>query len=346
MITKDLNLAKEILTNKNLIAIPTETVYGLAGNAFSKTAVKKIFELKKRPLFNPLIVHIKSVEYLQEIATDIPASALKLAENFWPGPLTLVLNKKEIVPNIVTANKNTVAVRIPNHPVALQLLEELEFPLAAPSANPFSTISPTTPEHVQNYFGNELEAILDGGICERGIESTIIGFEGEQPIIYRLGSLSVEEIEEKVGKVFTINKDDNAPLAPGMMSRHYAPRTEMVLTPDLKETIKNYAGKRVGILAFHKMLPTINANNQEVLTETGDLQEAARNLYAAMHRLDNQKLDVIIAERLLDIGLGKTINDKLERATKKENQLTKSNEISDEEKNEALLNIMFPKSIP
>jgi L-threonylcarbamoyladenylate synthase len=185
--TTNIATAAQALIKDEIIAIPTETVYGLAGNAYSENALKKIFELKKRPFYNPLIVHIKSTQFLDMVATDIPDMARKLAEEFWPGSLTLVLKKQSHIPDIVTAGKETVAVRVPNHPVALALLEKLEFPLAAPSANPFGSISPTTAMHVSNYFKENLEIILDGGACQNGIESTIIGFENNQPILYRHG---------------------------------------------------------------------------------------------------------------------------------------------------------------
>lgn len=318
MITTDIESAKYELISDGIIAIPTETVYGLAGNAFSVKAVKKIFSLKKRPLYNPLIVHIKSADFLPNVASEIPEIAMKLAKAFWPGPLTLVLKKQPHVPDLVTSGKETVAIRVPNHPLTLRLLEQLDFPLAAPSANPFGSISPTTAKHVFSYFENELNVILDGGECQKGIESTIIGFEDEQPVVYRLGSLSVEQIEEKIGPVMhKTQSNDNAPIAPGMLSRHYAPKTDTFLTTDVEALIKSYPNKKIGVLLFQNRIYQFPTELQEVLSASGDLNESAKNLYAAMHRLDKLNLDLIIAERLPDEGLGKTINDKLERASKK-----------------------------
>jgi L-threonylcarbamoyladenylate synthase len=317
MITTDINQSKEVLEKDGIIAIPTETVYGLAGNAYSDTAIRKIYALKQRPFYNPLIVHIKSPEFLQHVAAEIPDDAMELAHEFWPGPLTIVLKKKSIIPDIVTSGKDTVAIRMPNHPVSLQLLEQLDFPLAAPSANPFGSISPTTAEHVHNYFGDTLEYVLEGGDCEKGIESTIIGFENGQAMLYRLGSLSVERIENKIGKLYRKTLDDKAPSAPGMLSRHYAPSTETYLTNDVEKKIAAYAGKRIGLLLFQNRIENIPENHQEILSSSGNLEEAAKNLYAAMHRLDKLKLDLIIAEKLPDNGLGKTLNDKLQRASKK-----------------------------
>lgn len=317
MTTTNITKAAQALINDEIIAIPTETVYGLAGNAYSEKALKKIFELKKRPFYNPLIVHIKSTVFLDTVATDIPDMAWKLAEEFWPGSLTLVLKKQPHIPDIVTAGKETVAVRVPNHPVALALLEQLEFPLAAPSANPFGCISPTTAMHVSNYFKENLEIVLDGGACQNGIESTIIGFENDKPILYRHGSISVEDIERITGKVLIITSKDSSPDAPGMLSRHYAPKTNTYLTDNVAELILSFSGKKIGLLLFKDEITSTENILQEVLSKKGNLAEAAKNLYAAMHRLDKSSLDVIIAERFPNKGLGKSINDRLERAIKK-----------------------------
>lgn len=318
MITTDLNEAKNELETDGIIAIPTETVYGLAGNAHSEKALEKIFLLKKRPFYNPLIVHIKSAEYLTSVARDIPKIAQILANEFWPGPLTLVLKKQPHIPDLVTANKDTVAIRVPNHPLTLNLLDQLDFPIAAPSANPFGSISPTSASHVFNYFGDRLKVIIDGGECQKGIESTIIGFENDQLVLYRLGSLSLKQIEEKIGTILTkTHSNDNQPSAPGMLSRHYAPTTDTYLTDDVEKLIHSYPNKKIGLLLFQNEFHLISTERQEILSKKGDLQEAAKNLYAAMHRLDKLNLDMIVAERLPDIGLGKTINDKLQRATKK-----------------------------
>ncbi len=299
------------------MAIPTETVYGLAGNAFNSEAITKIFELKKRPFFNPLIVHIKSAEYLDKVAKNIPKNAQKLAKAFWPGPLTLVLEKQPIIPEIVNAGKETVAVRIPNHPITLQLLNELNFPVAAPSANPFGSISPTSAEHVFSYFGETLPVVLDGGVCQKGIESTIVGFEGETPVLYRLGSVSVEQIEIEVGKIKVMNHSEKSPVAPGMLARHYAPTTPTFLTENIEKMIAENPTEKIGVLSFETKIENANLVHQEILSPTGNLEEVAKNLYAAMHRLDKLNLTMIIAERFPNQGIGRAINDKLERAIKK-----------------------------
>lgn len=314
--TSILNVAA-LLNNNEIVAIPTETVYGLAGNAYSEIAVKKIFELKKRPFYNPLIVHIKSVTELETIATNIPEKAKLLADVFWPGPLTMVLQKQGIIPDLVTAGKNTVAVRVPNHPITLALLAELDFPLAAPSANPFGSISPTTSDHVANYFHDSLLTVLEGGECPSGIESTIIGFEKETAVLYRLGSTTIEEIEAVIGPLKINTHTEAAPAAPGMLSKHYAPKTKTVLTKTISKEVMLYDKKRIGLLTYQSLFDHENIVAHEVLSPNGSLKIAASHLYSALHKLDQLNLDVIIAEQFPDYGLGKTINDRLERATKK-----------------------------
>ena len=317
MVTTNIHKALEILNKNELVAIPTETVYGLAANATNDDALRKIYALKNRPFFNPLILHIHSLQQLHNIAREIPATAIKLAEAFWPGPLTLVLKKQRGISDVVTAGKETVAVRIPDHPLTLELLSLLDFPLAAPSANPFGQISPTSANHVYDYFGEKIEVILDGGECQKGIESTIIGFEGETPVVYRLGSVSLEDLRKIAGEIkIQDHAAEQEIKAPGMLASHYAPRTATFLTDDVSATIKLFPNKRIGLLMFQKKLTDAQIVVQEVLSVTGDFEEAAKSLYAAMHRLDNSNLDVIIAERLPDIGLGKSINDRLTRASK------------------------------
>ncbi|TGE15790.1 L-threonylcarbamoyladenylate synthase [Hymenobacter elongatus] len=315
--SKDIQKAVEILNKEELVAIPTETVYGLAGNIYSEKAIRKIFEMKNRPLFNPLIVHIHSINQLNEFISYIPKKALLLANAFWPGALTLVLKKKSHVPDLITSGKDSVAIRIPNHPVTLALLEQLNFPLAAPSANPFGCISPTKAIHVEEYFGNNIQMVLDGGNCKNGIESTIIGFPYDEPVVYRLGAISIEDIEKVVGKIEIKNKKESTPDAPGMLSKHYAPLTNTYLASNIEQFIKSFPDKKIGLLLFCSEVNAPQIIHQEILSKNGNLEEAATNLYSALHLLDKLNLDAIIAERLPDIGLGKSINDRLERATKK-----------------------------
>ncbi|WP_115462681.1 L-threonylcarbamoyladenylate synthase [Winogradskyella aurantiaca] len=316
IISKDLNRAKQLLESNELVAIPTETVYGLAGNIYSETAIKQIFKTKERPLFNPLIVHIPDSDYLENVAMEIPEKASKLAKKFWPGPLTLVLNKKPTVPVLITAGKDTVAVRVPNHPVTLKLLKTLDFPLAAPSANPFGNISPTRPEHVEKYFSKKIKMVLDGGACKEGIESTIVGFNGEDPIVYRLGTLSIEEIEAIIGPVSILNKKEVLPDAPGMLERHYAPKTTTILSDSIQKTLKTLEYKKIGLLSFGPKKNFPEVSTELSLSESSNLEEAAQKLYDAMHQLDAIDLDVIIIEKLPETGIGRSINDRILRATK------------------------------
>lgn len=316
IISKDITKAVQLLSDEQVVAIPTETVYGLAGNIYSKKAINAIFETKKRPFFNPLIVHIPSVDSLDNIVDYIPEKAQLLAEAFWPGPITLVLKKKDTIPDLITAGKDTVAVRVPNHSTTLELLKQLAFPLAAPSANPFSSISPTTAEHVETYFKDSIKMVLDGGPCKSGIESTIIGFENDEPIIYRLGSTPIEAIESVIGTIKIKNKKEVSPDAPGMLERHYAPKTKTVLTNNILDTINQHKDKRIGVITFQSKTKSNSVAFQITLSEEGNLTEAASKLYDALHQLDKENLNIIIAEKFPDYGLGKSINDRLVRATK------------------------------
>jgi L-threonylcarbamoyladenylate synthase len=259
-------------------------------------------------------VHIPSIASLSDIVTHVPEKAKKLAAAFWPGAMTLVLKKNAKIPDLITAGKDTVAVRVPNHPVTLKLLQQLSFPLAAPSANPFGSISPTKPEHVARYFKNDIKQILDGGPCKNGIESTIIGFENEEPVIYRLGALALEDIEAVVGKISIKNKKEENPDAPGMLARHYAPATKTFLVDDVVAEVKNHPKKKIGILVFKTSLDDENLT-EIILSKNGSMQEAASKLYDALHELDSLDLEILIAERFPDTGLGKSINDRMQRAT-------------------------------
>jgi L-threonylcarbamoyladenylate synthase len=316
MIIHDIHKAKEILDNNGVIGFPTETVYGLAGNGFSEEAIKTIFATKKRPFNNPLILHLKGKEEVESVARDIPDQARLLLEHFSPGPLTLLLNKKQVVPDIVTAGKPTVAIRIPEHPIALELLQLLDYPLAAPSANPFGCISPTTAQHVDDYFGEQLPAVLEGGPCRKGLESTIVGFKDGATIVYRLGTISIEEIRAIVGDVKLLNKDDVAPQAPGMLSRHYSPRTKLITSRDLHKTIFSQLPQKIGVVTMDADFNHQGINKLEILSQANDLEEAASNLYAALHRLDKEDLDLIIAEEFPEQGIGAALNDRLMRASK------------------------------
>ena len=312
-IGKDILTAKIFLEKGELVAIPTETVYGLAANALDPIAVAKIFEAKERPTFDPLIVHTHSLKEVQRFVTEIHPNLLKLAETFWPGPLTLLLPKKEIIPSLVTSGLDRVGVRIPNHLITLELLSQLSFPLAAPSANPFGYISPTSPNHVQKQLGEKIPYILDGGNCEVGLESTIVGEENGEIIIYRLGGLSVDDIEKVIGKVSVQLNQSSNPKAPGQLKSHYAPKKPFYLG-DLETLQKQLFGKKMGVLVFGNDLPNLNNAFIKNLSPSNNYSEAAVNLFAFLRELDEANVEIIISHFLPEIGLGLAINDRLKRA--------------------------------
>ncbi len=316
-IGKDIQLVRQLLTNGKVVAIPTETVYGLAANALDTSAVEQIFTVKNRPHYNPLILHIGSSPEVEKYVTAIPAVAQLLMDKFWPGPLTLLLPKKAIVPDIITASLPNVAIRVPNHPLTLELLRMIDFPLAAPSANPFCYISPTQTEHVQQQIGHKIPYILDGGPCSQGVESTIVGFENDMPVIYRLGAIAPEEIEKVAGRVTIYQKTHAAPVSPGMLPFHYSPRTPFYFTNKVEELLQDADPATTGIITFHRTIENFPQAHLAILSASASMQEAASNLYASLHRLDALQLKIIIAEKLPDYGLGKTINERLYRAAGK-----------------------------
>ncbi len=309
----DIKKAAALLKQGQLVAIPTETVYGLAANALLEKSVLGIFEAKNRPFFDPLIVHVHSLNEVKRYAYCSNEKLMTLAQRFWPGPLTLLLPKKDIIPDIVTSGLHQVALRVPNHPVALDLLKQLDFPLAAPSANPFGYISPTRPEHVNAQMGDKIPYILDGGACQIGIESTIVGEEQGKIAIYRLGGTSVEEIEKIVGPVAVRLNLSGNPKAPGQLKSHYAPGIPL-LFGHLESFKKQIAGKNTAVITFGKSPENSNNTTYYTLSEKMDLNEAALNLFSLLRLLDKQEYDLIIAEPLPDKGLGRAINDRLRRA--------------------------------
>ena len=309
----DVELAARLLRASELVAIPTETVYGLAANALNAKAVVKIFEAKERPFFDPLIVHIHSPDQVALYAAEVPPMARRLAETFWPGPLTLILPRQPLIPDIVTAGQNTVGLRIPDHPLTRALLQQLDFPLAAPSANPFGYVSPTEPAHVQEQLGERISYILDGGKCEVGIESTIVGFEAGEPVIYRLGGIAVEAIEAVAGRVrLELNQSSN-PSAPGQLKSHYAPRIPLLLG-HVPALLLQHSGKKVGVISFQQQYQSPDLARQWVLSPGGNLLKAARLLFRALREADAADLDLIVAEVFPEEGLGRAINDRLRRA--------------------------------
>lgn len=312
----DLQLAKAELEAGRLVAIPTETVYGLAANALNEQAVLEIFKAKNRPTFDPLILHAGSLEQVRSLLLEVPPLAEQLFETFSPGPLTILLPRTPQIPDLVTAGLPTVAVRIPRHPLTLELLQSLDFPLAAPSANPFGYVSPTRPEHVAAQLEDQVAYILDGGRSEVGLESTIVQISEEGTLeVLRKGGLPIEELEN-YGPVEVFEHSTSNPRAPGMLKSHYSPKTPLQLGY-LDDLIAEYPQKRLGILAFKRTISGVPVDRQCVLSESGDLAEAARNLFASIRSLDALDVDIILAEWVPEKGLGRAINDRLRRASVK-----------------------------
>ena len=311
----DISTAASYLTNGELVAIPTETVYGLAANALNEDAVLNIYAAKNRPQFNPLIMHVASFEQAKQYIKDIPAEAEQLAAAFWPGPLTMLFNKQQNVPDLVTAGSKRVAIRVPNHPLTLQLLSQLEFPVAAPSANPSGYVSPTTAEHVYEGLQGKIPYILNGGACGVGVESTIIGWnEIGETELYRLGGIAIEQIEAVIGKTIKHHKKatDN-PNTPGQLKSHYATHTPLYLG-NIDELLPLFADKKIILINFNHYRDEIKKEQQFVLSNNSKAEDAAKNLFRVLREADNMHEDVILSELLPDEGLGRAVNDRLERA--------------------------------
>lgn len=323
----DVPRAAEIIRRGGLVALPTETVYGLGGDALNPLAVARIFEAKRRPHFDPLIVHIPEAAWLPRIVARSVPGLEALAARFWPGPLTLVLPKTAAVPDLVTSGLSTVAVRIPSHPLALALLRAADTPIAAPSANLFGSISPTTAEHVREQLGDRIDYILDGGPCAVGVESTVLQLPDPldpesppRPLLLRPGGLPIEELESVLGPVAVAAQsqlDQAATPSPGMLARHYAPRTPLRILPSghiLRNKSNTYDDSaRFGLLSFNEW-PDGGYARAEVLSPSGDLREAAAGFFAALRRLDEAGLECIHATPFPETGLGRALNDRLKRA--------------------------------
>jgi L-threonylcarbamoyladenylate synthase len=302
--------AADILQRGGIVGIPTETVYGLAANAFNTDAVISVFEAKQRPSFDPLIVHIAEIAMLDALAAEVPDAARKLADHFWPGPLTLVLPKRAEVPDVVTAGLETVGIRFPSHAVAQELIRAAGCPLAAPSANLFSRVSPTCAAHVMDQLADRIDGVVDGGPCKIGVESTIVGFwEGHQ-LLLRPGAITRDALEAVIGPVEQFEQKHAADIpAPGTMPRHYAPHTHLTWRDEGPTTLPH----RVGHLCFAN--PTVAALPHAIdLSPSANLHEAAANLYHAMRELDAMELDLILVDRVPNHDIGLAINDRLTRA--------------------------------
>jgi len=315
-IGSDIERAKNHLISDEIIGLPTETVYGLAGNGLKAEVVAKIFAIKNRPFFDPLILHIGDYSQLISLATEVPEPLNDLVKAFWPGPLTILVPKRDIIPDIVTSGLPRVAVRMPNNPLTLALLTSIPFPLAAPSANPFGYISPTTPEHVVKQLGVKIPFVLDGGRCQIGIESTIVGMENEDLVVYRLGGLSLENIRTVYKGNIKMNVSSSHPESPGMILSHYAPKKPLFLGD--KETLLSMGeSMSAAVLCFKERWPELDTNDQWVLSASGDYEESAHKLFSFLREMDEADITHILAEKLPDEGLGVAINDRLFRASQK-----------------------------
>jgi L-threonylcarbamoyladenylate synthase len=305
--------AAELIRRGEIVAFPTETVYGLAADATNAIAVARLFALKGRPAFDPLIVHIESADALARVAARVPPAAVTLTRRFWPGPLTVVLPKTSAIPDIVTAGLPSVAVRVPDHAVAHALIAAAGRPLAAPSANPFGYVSPTSAEHVDAQLGAQLPLILDGGPCRVGVESTIVSFVDSQPALLRAGGVTLEDIERVIGAV-RIATATALPLAPGQLPRHYAPRTPLAIVASPAE-VPPMARSGAALLLPHPDPDTRGFAHVAVLSTEGDPIVMAANLFAALRQLDQGGFGRIFAVAVPEVGLGRAIMDRLRRAS-------------------------------
>ena len=311
---ESIHLAGKTIRQGGLVAFPTETVYGLGCDELNPDAAAKVFEAKQRPQFDPLIVHIADRIELNNVVSTLTATARQLIDQFWPGPLTLVLPKQPAIPDLVTAGLGTVAVRMPNHPVAQALIREAGTPIAAPSANPFGYVSPTTAQHVADGVGRAIDLILDGGPCSVGVESTIVSLVGPQAELLRPGSITLEQLSAVIGPLRRSSSVVDHPTAPGQLARHYATQTPVTILTSVTERPMLTKNERAGLLIFSQASATDERFAAiEVLSTTGDLREAARHLFAALRRLDTQGLDRIYVEPCREEGLGMAIMDRLRR---------------------------------
>lgn len=326
----DIQRAGDILRRGGLVAIPTETVYGLAANALDGEAVKKIYQAKGRPSDNPLIVHISRFSQLAPLVREVPESAQKLAAAFWPGPLTIILPKSDVIPRQTSGGLDTVAVRCPSHPTARAVIDAAEVPLAAPSANLSGRPSPTTAQHVAEDMNGRIEMILDGGPVEIGLESTIIDVTGEIPLILRPGAISLEQLRRTAGAgdwdpAILGKPDENLrPKAPGMKYRHYAPQAELTIVTGLPEAVaakigalaaeKQREGFRVGILCPEESRERYDAALVKTVGTRAHEETIAHNLYRCLREFDQEKAEFVYSEAFADGPLGEAIMNRLVKA--------------------------------
>ncbi len=310
---ENIDKAGKIIWSGGLVMFPTETVYGIGTNALNPEAVVGLFEAKQRPKFDPIIVHIADTNSLKDLCKNVNKTAKKLIKHFWPGPLTIIFEKRNVVPDIVTSGLDTVGIRMPSHPVALELIRKARCPIAAPSANKFGYITPTSAKNISKELINKVGIIIDGGETPIGVESTVISVI-DKPIILRSGGVTREEIEKVIGKVES-GKFTSKVISPGQMETHYAPVTKMEFITGKTKLPRN---KRIGLIAFKE--PVKNKDKFhviKVLSPEGDLHEAAHNLFAMLYTLDKMNLDKIYAEKVPEKGIGIAIMERLRKAAHK-----------------------------
>ncbi|MDC7241380.1 MAG: L-threonylcarbamoyladenylate synthase [Spirochaetales bacterium] len=311
---ENIKKAAEVILAGGLVAFPTETVYGLGGNALDAEAVARIFEAKKRPSFDPLITHIGNLAKLDELADIRDSRIYDLAEKFWPGALTLIVPKREIIPSLVTSGLDTMAVRMPDHPIALELIRQSSGAVAAPSANSFGYLSPTEASHVEEDLGSRIDMVLEGGSCRVGVESTVLDLTRETPIILRPGGLTRQEIEAVLGPVDQFNRTTTSPTAPGQLEMHYSPRTPLHIVDD-PSLVPDKAG--AAALIYSDPSRGEGFAFSEVLTPGGNPVEAASRLFSALHTLDQSGAECIYAERIPEEGIGRAVMDRIYKASEK-----------------------------
>ncbi|MEK7748030.1 MAG: L-threonylcarbamoyladenylate synthase [Nitrospirota bacterium] len=313
--------AAAVLREGGIVAFPTETVYGLGARVFDPKAVSRIYQIKGRPNDNPLIAHIANKNQLDSLTPEVSPLAHTLIESFWPGPLTLVLKRLDTVPAIVSANLKTIAIRMPNHPVALALLSEFNEPIAAPSANRSGRVSPTSATHVREALGNDVDCILDGGQCTVGLESTVLDMTCNPPTLLRPGAITIEMIESAIGPITLAQSREQTTSSPGMNHPHYQPSCKVVLVDPyslhiaLGEHLRYQ--KRLGMISFQngqcapREIDTSLFAYARMMT---DLSDYARNLFAAFHEAEEAKVEILLVEQVPKEGLGLAIMDRLQRA--------------------------------
>ncbi|MBN2625843.1 MAG: threonylcarbamoyl-AMP synthase [Spirochaetales bacterium] len=313
---ENIRLGADIIKRGGLVAFPTETVYGLGGNSLDPLAVAKIFEAKERPSFDPLITHIADFEGLERVALIEDRRILKVAEKLWPGALTIIVPKRDIIPSLVTSGLETMAVRMPDHPTARELIRLSTGAVAAPSANPFGYLSPTTAEHVEESLGNRIDLVIDGGTCRVGVESTVLDLTRDIPTVLRPGGIGVETLRDILGDVEVLDRTSLTPKAPGQLPMHYSPRKPLHIV-DSPADLPRIRPERTGVLSFAGEGDLQGFAAVEVLSSRGDYLEAASRLFAALHRLDRADIDVIYAQRVPAVGLGAAVMDRIYKASEK-----------------------------